>query len=733
MATGKRQAEKGYGFGTFKGVFTPSILTIIGVVMYLRFGWVLGNAGLTQTILIVTLSSAITFLTGLSISSLATNMRVRGGGAYYMVSRSFGVETGAAIGIPLFLSQAVSIAFYIAGFSEAFVEGLSCAAGWAPRIVGTVTLLALTILSIISANLALKAQFLIMAAIAVSLVSFFLGSAPSPDVLAMPTEPIAKKGFWIVLAGFFPAVTGILSGVGMSGDLKDPGKSIPAGTLASVLTGYVIYLAVPICLFCFVGDSPSLLSDSMIFQKCARWQAPVLAGVWAASLSSALGALLAAPRVLQALSKDRVLPRTLGRGYGANNDPRFATALSFAIAAGGIWLGDIDVIAPVLTMFNLTVYGLLNLSAALEELMGNVSWRPTFHVPAIFSFLGFAGCIGMMFMINSGATFIALACIVLIYWFMVRRNLRARWSDIRYGMLMFGIRFLVRRISFRKNDGRNWRPHLLVFCGTPSKRSHLVELAAAISRNRSLVTFATVIPETAWSFDRAENMRASLRQYLEYQRIESVVRIHPGKTHWIGMGELVRAYGLGPLVPNTVLTGMPAESEPASFAAFVKLLVSREKNLITVSERVREELAEGAGVIDIWWRGKKGNAPFLLAIAYLLSQSEAWQGVRLRLCHAVELEENRENAQRTLEKFLAEARVRAEIVLVSKPDHSPLSLITETSRDSSLVLLGLRPAFPGETDEEYGNYFTSFFQALRDLPVVFALSTEKVDFQSIFV
>ena len=238
MRTKKSETAGGYGFGTFQGVFTPSILTIIGVVMYLRFGWMLGNVGLPTSLLIVTMGSAITLLTGLSIAALATNMRVKGGGAYFILSRSLGLEAGAALGLPLALAQTICVSFYIAGFAEALVQsGLPVVSGWDPRLVGLATLAVLALVATLSADLALKSQYFIMAAIAFSLVAFFLGGAPAdlapPDAAAVPP----RLDFWAVFAVFFPAVTGILSGLGMSGDLKDPGRSIPTGTIAAVLVG----------------------------------------------------------------------------------------------------------------------------------------------------------------------------------------------------------------------------------------------------------------------------------------------------------------------------------------------------------------------------------------------------------------------------------------------------------------------------------------------------------------
>ncbi|MBE7504445.1 MAG: amino acid permease [Verrucomicrobiales bacterium] len=323
--------KAGYRFGTFQGVYVPSVLTILGVIMYLRLGWVLGNLGLTETLLVVLLASSITFITGLSLAALATNMTVGGGGVYYIISRSLGLEPGAAIGLPLYLAQALGIAFYVSGFAESLAAVLP---GLEPRQIAVITLIVLTGLAALSADLALKSQFLILALIAASLVSFFLGaSAPADPTLPLPAETApAPLGFWAVFAVFFPAVTGIESGIAMSGDLKRPSRALPIGTISAVLTGLVVYLAIPIFLHRCVADAGLLRTDPMVMQKVARWGDLVVAGVWAASLSSAMGSLLGAPRTLQALARDRVVPAFLGKGYGRGNDPRMASAASFGLA-----------------------------------------------------------------------------------------------------------------------------------------------------------------------------------------------------------------------------------------------------------------------------------------------------------------------------------------------------------------------------------------------------------------
>lgn len=254
------------GLGTFGGVFTPSILTILGVIMYLRFGWVVGNVGLIGTLLIVTLATAITFLTALSVAAIATDQRVRIGGAYYMISRSLGIEPGGAIGIPLYIALALSVALYTVGFAESVV-GVFPSLDF--KTVGMVTTVGVAVLAMISAKVAIRAQYFIMFGIAISLVSLIFGSpVEQSDIEMWGAADRNSEGFWVVFAVFFPAVTGIMAGVNMSGDLKNPSKSIPKGTFYAIGVGYVVYMVLPIIL-ANRADALTLIEDPLIMRKIA--------------------------------------------------------------------------------------------------------------------------------------------------------------------------------------------------------------------------------------------------------------------------------------------------------------------------------------------------------------------------------------------------------------------------------------------------------------------------------
>jgi amino acid transporter len=752
---GNSVKKSGYRFGTFKGVFTPSILTILGVIMYLRLGWVLGNAGLPMTLLIITLATAITFLTGLSLAALATNMKVGGGGAYFIISRSLGLESGAAVGLPLYLAQALGIAFYISGFAEAFT---SVYPQWSIREVGLATLVVLALVAWISASLALRAQYLVMALIAASLFSFFAGGSPDPSLAAVPAELPKALPFWAIFAVFFPAVTGIEAGIAMSGDLKDPGRSLPLGTIAAILTGYAVYIAIAVFLTLSVRDRSLLLGDPLVMEKVARWGVIVVYGVWAASLSSAVGALLGAPRTLQALAKDGVLPASVGRGHGSRSEPRTAIAVTFLIALAGILLGGINVIAPVLSMFFLTSYGLLNLSAGLEELISAPSWRPKFRIPAAVSLTGFFGCLAAMLMINTGATFLAAVVSGTVYYVVKKRAIQAQWGDMRFAALMFGAREIIYSLAGMKHDERTWKPNILVLSGSPVGRWYLVKLAEAISQGRSFVTLITLIPEATWTAERAESITSSVREYLRKRNVRAFVKTFASDEPLTGAREIVRTYGFGPIVPNTILIGGTEKSENfLEFAELVRFVCGRRKNLIVVRER-RKKHGEGEGEseqeerrhvagdrrpaaeekparqrIDVWWKGKSNNIAFILAVALLMRRSPEWARTRLMIRMVVESREEAIEYEKRLEEFVVKERLKAETETILRQGRDVYDIIRSSSQGADFVFLGIRMPGAEESAEEYSGYYRKLLEETRDLPpAALLMAAEQIEFWRMF-
>lgn len=720
--------SRGAGLGTFGGVFTPSILTILGVIMYLRMGWVVGNVGLAGTLLIVTLSTAITFITGLSISEIATDQRVRAGGAYYMISRSLGIEPGGAIGLPLYLAQALSVALYTIGFAESLVAVF-------PRLdqrwVGLVTTVLVALVALKSARAAIRAQFVIMAAIVVSLVSLALGRPLAGAQEIGGFQAIAQgENFWVVFAVFFPAVTGIMAGVNMSGDLKEPGRSIPRGTLLAIAVAYVIYMALPVFLVTR-ADAATLVEDPLVMRRMAWWGDAILLGVWGATLSSAMGSILGAPRVLQALARDGVLPRRLrwlGRGSGAADEPRLGTLLTLGVALGAVAIGDLNLIAPVLTMFFLTTYGVLNVVAGVERLLGSPSFRPKFKVHWSISLLGAFGCLAVMLLINPVATVVAGLVVTGVFLWLERRELTTTWGDVRRGIWMALTRAGLLRLE-GPSDARNWRPHLLVLSGSPTRRWHLIDLASSLTHNRGLVTVASILPLGSVSRDRVYSMEETIRDYLVKRGVQSLVRVLTAEDPFTGAERLIGAYGLGSLVPNTVLLGDSEKPEERDrFCRMIANFHDARRNVLVVHDDPERGFGERRR-IDVWWGGLKYNGGLMMILAYLLRSSLDWRGAEVCLKMVVPTEGAAESARANLLPILERTRTGAKPEVLVAAGRAFDEILRESSEGADAVFLGM--ADPGE---DFPSYYEAMQRRSEGLPTtVFVLASEDLEFDEVLL
>jgi amino acid transporter len=387
--------EAGHGtLGTFAGVFTPSILTILGIILFLRLGFVVGSVGLGRALVIIALANLISVLTAFSLSAVATNIRVKAGGDYYLISRTLGVAFGGAIGIVLFLAQSISIAFYTIGFGEVVAALFPGSPGYAPQLIGATAVAVLFVLAWLGADWATRFQFVVMAVLFAAVAAFFVGGLGRwhGAQLVANWAPSGKMAFWVAFALFFPAVTGFTQGMSMSGDLRDPGTSLPLGTFLAVGLSAVIYFAVAV-VFAAAMPGGELVSDYGAMRRVAPVAWLIDGGVIAAILSSALASFLGAPRILQSLARDRIFPwlTPFAAGAGPLNNPRRGVLLSGAIGMTGIALGKLNLIAPVVSMFFLISYGLLNYATYHEASAKSPAFRPRFRW--FDARLSLAGCI----------------------------------------------------------------------------------------------------------------------------------------------------------------------------------------------------------------------------------------------------------------------------------------------------------------------------------------------------
>jgi amino acid transporter len=720
--TGRNQVGA-TGLGTFGGVFTPSILTILGVIMYLRFGWVVGQAGLTGSLVVVTVATAITFLTGLSISQIATDQRVRAGGAYYMISRALGVEIGGSIGIPLYFAQALSVALYTIGFAESVARVFPVLN---ERILALVTTVLIAAVAVVSARVAIRAQYFIMTGIGLSLLSFFFGHS-APIETAVSFEPV---GFWQVFAVFFPAVTGIMAGVNMSGDLADPRRSIPRGTLAAIGASYLIYMAIPLILS-QRATAAQLVADPLIMRQMAAWGDAILIGVWGATLSSALGSMLGAPRILQAITRDNILPRGLrflGFGAGEHDEPRIGTFVTLALVLTVVALGDLDSIAPILTMFFLATYAVVNTVSAVERLLRSPSFRPTFKVHWGFSLIGAIACAAVMFLIDAPATAISATIVVGIYLWLKRRGLRSTWGDVRQGMWQAMIRWGLFNLAANA-QARSWRPHFLVLAGNPEKRWYLIDLASTISQDRGILSVATILPESAANHERKNKLAETIRDHLEERNVDALVRVVSAATPYEGAATLVEAYGLGYLVPNTVLLGDgETTNDPIEYAQMIASFFNANRNVVIVRADA-DRLFGRRRNIDVWWQSMRGNGSLMVTLGHLISSSLTWSNVGLHVRMIVKDAEGAGEARTNLANLVAATRMQAEVdVIVDQ--RRPIDVIGSTSTAADLTFIGL-PRPDGDI-ERFAAHLQFLIEQTRHLPAVaYVLAAEDVEFDRI--
>ncbi len=724
---------------TFGGVFTPSILTILGVVLYLLVPWTVGNLGLGGAMLVIVLSHVISLSTGLSVSSIATNRTVGAGGAYYMISRSLGAPAGAAVGIPLFCAQALSVAFYAVGFSESIVHLLPADLGHPvlnifldPRVGAGLSALILCFIAMKSAEAAIKVQYFVMAAIGLSLVAIFVGGiSKSPAeiewFMSEQTRSSLPKthSFSEVFAVFFPAVTGIMAGVSMSGDLKDPRKSLPKGTLLAIGVGFVVYMIVPVFIAMnfspaelldpnhTVDGKPAYVGEYALFVHAGFLKPLVYLGLWGATLSSAVGSILAAPRTLQALATDGLAPKILAKGHGPANEPLIGMWVTFVLAMLGVLLGSLDAIATLLTIFFLATYGITNLACGLELWAANPSFRPTFRVSHWISLSGAAACFYVMSIIDLGSMAAAACICVCIYIFVQRRSLNTTYGDARHGLWSALARTALHHLSKTDYHDQNWRPNLLIFGGPAQRRRYLLEMGASVVQERGITSYIEMLNGEVNELApiRKEKAKDLVELSGDYPNVFFRVDIVPDV--YRGVVTTTQSYGIGSLEANTVMLGWPNKSErAAAYFQMLKELVQLENTVMAVNYDERRRFGRRRE-IHIWWGGFQANGGMMLLITYLIRAHHRWQNATVKVLTVVGSEEDRVLALAGLGRVLKSARLEAEPVVILRQGEAIEELMSNYSRRADLAILGLR--LP-ENEMDSVSLFDHYNSLLSNLP-----------------
>ncbi len=690
--------------GTFSGVFTPSILTILGIILFLRLGYVVGSAGLGQALLIIGLANLISVLTSVSLAAVATNLKVKGGGDYYLISRTLGLEFGGAIGIVLFLAQSVSIAFYSIGFGEVLAVLVPFTMKGLPQIIAAGAVLLLFVFAWLGADWAVRFQFGVMTILTAAIISFFIGGFLRWDtatLVANLAAPADAPPFWLIFAIFFPAVTGFTQGVSMSGDLKDPGKSLPNGTFAAVGVSLVIYfLSAVIFAAALPGDI--LATDYNAMKRVAAIDALVLAGVISATLSSGMASFMGAPRILQSLAADRIFPLLLpfARGAGPAQNPRRGVLLSGAIALITIALGNLNLVAPVVSMFFLISYGLLNYATYFEARSASPSFRPTFRFyDKRLSLAGGLACLGVMLAIDIVAGIVALAFLFAIYQYLKRTAGPARWADSRRSYRFQQIRNHLLEVAEAPEHPRDWRPALLIFSDDLNRRIPLLQMAGWIQGDSGFATLVRILQgEGAKVRKEREAVRAELQKDIQDLGVDAFPLVVTGPDIRLAIHTLVQAYGIGPLKANTIMANwLHPDAMPRSahrtrrFGLYLRTGFRQGCNLLLLSadSSAWDALTQTPGNkrrIDVWWHGD-ATSRLMMLLAHMIRQNRAWEGAKIRVLDVCEDALATGRTVADLHETLADIRIEAEPEVLACAN---TETVAAYSKNTTLVLLPFR-------------------------------------------
>jgi len=690
--------------GTFGGVFTPSVLTILGLVLFLRLGFVIGHGGVFGTLAILALATSISVTTSLSLAAIATNRKVRAGGDYYLISRSLGIAPGGALGLLLFAAQSFSVAFYCIGFGEGVAAMLGSAS---PRVVtGAAAGAGLVLLAVawVGADLATRFQFVIMAVLTLALASFFAGAAEHFELATLQANwraPVETPGFWPLFAIFFPAVTGFTQGVSLSGDLRDPGRSLPLGTFLAVAVSTLVYLAV-IALLGGALPAATLASETDALRQVAARRWLVDAGVLSATLSSALASLLGAPRILQALSRDGVFTslRFFARGHGATGNPRRAVLLTGAITVVTIALGSLNAIAALVSMFFLISYGLLNYATYVEATAASPSFRPRFRFfHARASLLGVLLCGGAMLAIDPLAGGVAVALLAAVYQYLRKTAVPARWRDSMRAYRFRLVREGLRALAGGEEQPREWQPQIMVFTESAERRARLLRFASWISGGTGLVTAVQVIEDERGARaarTRGEEAEQALRAEIAELGLDAYPLVVAARDLRDALGTILQSWGAGPIRSNLVVVNWlgPDSSGTRSAALWYgrtlgqALRLRRSVVVLDADESAWQRvdaLREEERRIDVWWFDDESSRLMLL-LAYLTTRSDTFDEAALRVLVVAEPGQE-QRAAASLERRLEESRIDAAVESVVEAD---AETVVKHSRDAALVFMPLR-------------------------------------------
>jgi amino acid transporter len=702
---------RGHGFGT-SPVFLASVSTILGAIMFLRFGYAVGHAGLLGALLIILLGHMVTVPTALAIAEIATNRKVEGGGEYFIISRSFGTTIGGAIGISLYLSQAISVAFYMIAFAEAFSPlgqwfQEATGMGWDPRMISLPAVIGLAALAVSrGANLGVRALWVVVGILVLSLLFFFFGSpveGAALESVSLFSGLEDPDPFFLVFAIVFPAFTGMTAGVGLSGDLANPRRSIPLGVLSATGIGMVVYVAVVVKMA--LSASPELLaSDQLVMSRIALWGPIIPIGLGAATLSSAIGSILVAPRTLQALGGDGLFPvkgvnPALAEGVGQKNEPRNATLVTAGIAIVTVAFGNVDMVARIVSMFFMVTYGALCAISFLEHFAARPSYRPSFRSKWYLSFWGAILCLLLMFQMDPVYAVIAIVLMALLY-----RGIRATRQDevddlsaIFHGVMTQLTRYL--QIRLQKTPPRDWRPSVIMITPRTFDRFSPQTMLSWLCHRYGFGTYLHFIKGmlTRDTFLEGQGVQDRLIDGIEETDSAIYVDTIISPSMASALAQSLQVPGVSGMENNTILFEFSVHDSPEVLEEVMGgCVLASAPRMNRLVLRHSDHFFGNRKNIHLWltWNDYR-NANLMILLSYILLGHPDWKGAEIHIFAAFPQQEVEEQTER-LNEMISEGRLpiaSKNLQIIPTDDRVDFAaLVEKRSYSADLVILGFTEA-----------------------------------------
>ncbi|XP_058848845.1 solute carrier family 12 member 4-like isoform X3 [Acipenser ruthenus] len=759
----KKKIPKAPSMGTLMGVYLPCLQNIFGVILFLRMTWIVGTAGIMQSLLIVLICCCCTMLTAISMSAIATNGVVPAGGAYFMISRSLGPEFGGAVGLCFYLGTTFAAAMYILGaieillkyivpqaaiFHSSDVNDMDSAMLNNMRVYGTLFLSFMAVVVFVGVKYVNKFASLFLACVIISILSIYAGAIKSIfdppefpicmlgnrtlsrdlfDVCAktvvqnnmtvasklwenfcstanmtmetcdeyfthnnvteiqgipglargiirdnlwasymekgeilekpgLPSEDVhgslsnlylyvssdITTSFTVLVGIFFPSVTGIMAGSNRSGDLKDAQKSIPVGTILAIITTSLVYFS-SVVLFgaCLEGvvlrDKFGDAVKKTLVVGTLSWPSPwvIVIGSFFSTCGAGLQSLTGAPRLLQAIAKDNIIPflRVFGHGK-ANGEPTWALLLTGLIAELGILIASLDMVAPILSMFFLMCYLFVNLACAVQTLLRTPNWRPRFkYYHWALSFLGMSLCLALMFISSWYYALVAMVIAGMIYKYIEYQGAEKEWGDGIRGLSLSAARYALLRLEAGPPHTKNWRPQLLVLLKLDEdlhvKYPRLLTFASQLKAGKGLTIVGSVIQGNYLeTFGEAQASEQAIKNMMEIEKVKGFCQVIVANKVRDGIAHLIQSCGLGGMKHNTVVMGWPygwrQSEDPRAWKTFINTIrcTTAAHLALMVPKNVsfypsnHERFTEGH--VDVWWIVHDGG--MLMLLPFLLKQ-----------------------------------------------------------------------------------------------------------------